>query len=75
MNEPEQFKLRSYTKKELALLYFPDSSPPSAVKHLMQWIKRCDPLWTSLQQTGYSARGKAFTPIQVRAIVDNLGEP
>ena len=32
--------IRSYTKQELALLYFPDSSPVVASAHLMRWICR-----------------------------------
>ena len=59
---------KPYTKKELALLYFPDSNP-------LSWIRRCTPLWNELQQTGYYPASKAFTPRQVRAIVDYLGEP
>ena len=66
---------KPYTKKELALLYFPGSNPRTAVNHLMSWIRRCTPLWNELQQTGYYPTSKAFTPRQVRAIVDYLGEP
>ena len=69
------FIIRAYTKKELALLYFPDSNPRTAVNHLMSWIRRCTPLWKELQQTGYYHTSKAFTPRQVRAIVEQLGEP
>jgi len=65
----------SYTKKELALMYFPNSSPRTAVNHMMSWIRHCKPLWTELQQTGYYPASKAFTPRQVRAIVAQLGEP
>ena len=32
--------LRSYTKQELALLYFPDATPAVASAHLMRWIQR-----------------------------------
>ena len=32
--------IRSYTKQELALLYFPDLSPVVASAHLMRWICR-----------------------------------
>lgn len=71
----EEFVIRTYTKKELALMYFPDSSPRTAVNHLMSWIRRCTQLWESLQTTGYSMTSKAFTPRQVRAIVEQLGEP
>ena len=30
----EDFKIRMYTKKELALMYFPESQPRTAVNHL-----------------------------------------
>ena len=69
------FTIRAYTKKELALMYFPDSMPRTAVNHLMAWIRRCTTLWQELQTMGYAATCKAFTPRQVRAIVEQLGEP
>ena len=34
----KKMDLRSYTKQELALLYFPDSDPDVARSHLMRWI-------------------------------------
>lgn len=71
----DSFVIRAYTKKELALMYFPDSSPRTAVNHLMNWIRRCTPLWQQLQGTGYEPTSKLFTPRQVRAIVEQLGEP
>lgn len=71
----ETFTIRAYTKKELALMYFPDSQPRTAVNHLMAWIRKCKPLWTELQATGYQPVSKAFTPRQVKAVVDHLGEP
>ncbi len=71
----EEFMIHTYTKKELALMYFPDSSPRTAVKHLMGWIRKCTQLWDQLQETGYEASCKTFTPRQVRIIVKQLGEP
>ena len=71
----KDFIIRTYTKKELALCYFPDSSPRTAVSHLMSWIRRCTQLWEQLQATGYSPTCKTFTPRQVRAIVEQLGDP
>nr|WP_287573856.1 DUF4248 domain-containing protein [Prevotella sp.] len=71
----EDFIIRSYTKKELALMYFPQSNPRTAVNHLMVWIHRCTPLWDELLQTGYKTTSKEFTPKQVRAIIEQLGEP
>ncbi len=71
----EAFKIRAYSKKELALMYFPDSQPRTAVNHLMAWIRRCTSLWQQLQGMGYQTTCKAFTPREVRAIVEQLGEP
>jgi hypothetical protein len=72
----EAFKIRAYSKKELALMYyFPDSQPRTAVNHLMAWIRRCTTLWQQLQDMGYQTTCKAFTPREVRAIVNQLGEP
>ena len=71
----EEFKIRPYTKKELALLYFPDSTPRTAVKHLMAWVHHCPPLWEAMAAMGYRTTNKSFTPRQVKAIVDYLGEP
>ena len=70
-----EFKIRAYTKKELALCYFPNSKPHTAVNHLMSWVQRCTPLWQKLQKMGYFSTSKLFTPGQVRAIVEHLGEP
>ncbi len=70
-----EFKIRPYTKKELALMYFPDSSPRTAVNHLMAWIRRCKQLWQQLHAIGYQPTCKAFTPREVRTIVEQLGEP
>ena len=71
----DDFKIRPYTKKELALMYFPNSQPRTAVNHLMSWVHRCTQLWAKLQKMGYHPNSKAFTPRQVRAIVEHLGEP
>ena len=71
----EHFVIRAYSKKELALMFFPDSTPRVAVNHLMALIRRCDMLWDELQETGYKTSSKVFTPRQVRAIVDWIGAP
>ena len=75
MNEEQDFIIRPYSKKELALMYFPESEPITAVHRLMRWIIRCKPLWDELQQMAYKPRSKNFTPRQVRAIVYYLGSP
>ena len=55
--------LRSYTKQELALLYFPDAAPAVASAHLMRWIQRIPDLLQKLAATGYGKNCKEFTPI------------
>ena len=74
-NEWLDFQVRAYTKKELALMYFPNSLPRTAAKHLIAWIQRCTPLWNKLQKAGYQKMSKSFTPNQVKDIVYYLGEP
>lgn len=71
----EEFIIQQYTKKQLALMYFPESYPRTAVNHLMAWIHRCTPLWQELLGMGYHITCKSFTPRQVKSIVEYLGEP
>ena len=57
-------------KTETALLYFPDSTPKVAVRHLMRWIARCAPLLHALEATGYHPCQKSFFCRQI--FFDNL---
>ena len=71
----KKMDLRSYTKQELALLYFPDSDPDVARAHLMRWIVRCTQLYEQLLKSGYNKSCKEFNPLQVSYIFFHLGEP
>lgn len=71
----DEFKVRSYTKKELALFYFPDASPHTAVNRLMRWINRNAPLLVRLEGLGYCKTARWFTSREVKLIVEHLGEP
>lgn len=71
-NEPE---IRYYTKQEIALLYFPESSPEVANAHLRRWIQKRTPLYRKLLEVGYRKSDKGFFPRQVAIIFDFLGEP
>ena len=62
-------------KTETALLYFPDSTPKVAVRHLMRWIARCAPLLHALEATGYHPCQKSFTCRQLQLVYLPLGEP
>ena len=58
------------------LLYFPDTTDgATARRHIMEWIKRCEPLWNELQRLGYQNRSQYFPPRQVSTIFEYLGEP
>ena len=70
------FRIRPYTKRELATLYFPmTANPETAVANLRNLMRRNETLMQELAETGYSARDKTFTPLQVGIIVRFLGEP
>ena len=78
MNTPQTqaFAIRPYTKKELALCYFPQAKHPhTAVNHLKSWINRCEPLRDKLHEQGYQKSAKWFKPKEVRLIIEHLGEP
>lgn len=72
---PQRMAIRTYGKSELAMLYFPDSQPHTAVNHLMAWIRRCGPLSEELKSQHYVRTAKCFTPRQVETILRHLGEP
>ena len=69
------FKIKSYSKAELAMLYFPDSDLHVAVNHLMRWVYKCKPLMDDLNKTGYRKQAKYLLAQQVRMVVEHLGEP
>ena len=68
-------RIRPYTKRELAQLYFPDTEPHTAVNRLMRWINRCQPLREALGETRYQPHNRLFTPRQTGLICRFLGEP
>ena len=43
------FVIKAYSKKELALRYFPTSTHAAAVCHLKAWLKQCAPLQAALE--------------------------
>ena len=72
----EPFVIKPYTKKELALCYFPDSDDPrTAVKRLRRWIHQCQPLMNAMHEAGYYDRAQWLSPRMVSLIVEYLGEP
>ena len=69
------FEIRAYSKKELALCFFPNATPHSAVNKLMLWIKNATDMHDELAETGYKKTSKWFNPRQVQLIIDTFGEP
>lgn len=69
------FEYRAYGKGELAMLYTPCIEQGAAVRKMNEWIERVPGLKRKLENTGLSCRAKRYTPVQVRLIVEGLGEP
>ncbi len=72
----DDFRVRSYAKRELARMYFPDSpNDEAAVTNLRNLIKRNDSLQDDLRRASYRTYDKSFTREQVRILVSYIGEP
>lgn len=71
-NNYSEFELRSYSRKELAQLYFPDSSPKSATQNLRRWLNIHKSHQFFLE--GIS-RKRLFRRAEVEMIVELIGEP
>lgn len=60
---------------DLAQLYFPRSTPRSAVTQLHRWIVLNPDLTARLEELHFRARQRALTPLQHEAVLEFLGEP
>lgn len=69
------FRLRIYRKSELALLYFPGASRPTALRNLHRWMERCEAIREGLKALGYDKHRQYFLKPEVELIVRYLGEP
>ena len=61
----DEWPVRPYSKRELAMAYAPEISPVSAL----------DRLTRELGDTGYRPRQRVFTSLQVELIFRYLGRP
>ena len=68
-------KIKTYPKSELALMYFPHSTPHVACNHLNRWIHNCPELFEALQQCNQAPLSKNYSAQAVRLIIEYLGEP
>lgn len=75
MNETT-FRIRPYSKRELAKLYFPNTvNEASAIANLRNLMKHNPDLLAELKEAYYKPHNKTFTPKQTGIIVQYLGEP
>lgn len=70
----EHFVVRAYGLQELALLYFPNSTPQAASSQLKKWI-RLPLLLCKLTEASYHSGQKILTPRQVEIISGHVGIP
>ena len=75
MENETQFRVRCYTKSELARLYTPWVERKSAARNLRRWILRNQELSAALDRLGYRPADRILSAAQVREIVRFLGEP
>lgn len=69
------FIIRAYGRTELAQMYLPHLSPSRAWRKLQDWISVAPGLEQELLKSGYRQSQRMWTPRQVKAIVEALGEP
>ena len=70
-----EFKIRAYGRMELAQLYSPTLTDIAAYRKMKKWISLCPGLLQRLYDLGDESKRRSFTPLEVRVIVDALGEP
>ena len=64
------------TRRELALLYFPDKTPIEAVRSLRRWIEGCPQLMSALDELSMPYKKcRILSARQVRIIMEYLGAP
>lgn len=73
--ESIEFKIKSYSKMDLARIYNPQLCDRTAQYTFIKWLDKNVKLMQELLNTGYSRTDRFFTPKQVQLIVEYLGEP
>lgn len=73
--ERPNIEFRFYGFKELASLYYPHCTPPSASRKLRRLILQDPMLIEGLELRGFRRTMRRLTPGQVIFLVDQLGSP
>ncbi len=71
----EEWPVKPYYKRDLAVAYAPDITPVAALNRLAVWIRHNRTLWQALLDTGYTNRQRMFTSAQTELIFLHLGRP
>lgn len=71
----EEFKVRTYKKSELALMYFPNSTKEAASRSFRRWLTRSTVMMKELCEVGYDKNRQYLLKTEVEIIVKHLGEP
>jgi hypothetical protein len=74
-DEPEGFKIQTYSKTELGQLYHPDLSGRSAQQALYRMLRDTPGLMERLAKNGYKVSCKTISPRFVRMIIEAVGPP
>ncbi len=69
------FKSRAFGFGELAQLYFPNITKKSASAQLRRWIIMSKTVMPMLINLGYKPGNRLLTPVQVKVIINEFGEP
>lgn len=70
-----ELKIRACGHMELTQLYSPELVDIAAYRRVKKWISLCLGPLRCLYDLGYEPERRPFTPLEVGAIVDALGEP
>lgn len=68
-------KIQALHLKEIAGIYFPNSTPRSANTQIKRWFMYNKALMKALSDAGYVNGQRVFTPKQVQLVFEYLGEP
>ena len=71
----KEWRVRPYSKSELAVVYAPEIGYHSALNRFSHWIRTNIALYTELQKTGYKNSQQILTSRQVALVFEYLGEP
>lgn len=71
----EEWIIKPYYKRDLAVAYAPDITPVAALNRLAAWIHHHKTLYQALLDSGYTDRQRIFNSVQVQLIFLYLGRP